>query len=163
MHTPDRQERNHTRTLHKEDDNVRTFPLVLSGLLIAVLTATLPRRDRLGGCAPFKPASLTTAWPTSAPIRLVVLQCYPGSGRAGLEQVFPYRYRDFWSAFEQRVWLETQEVEALAFEAYERSDVTAARELLTSFAARIAYEAQAEAHKLRLWLEAVGADIKDGT
>lgn len=103
------------------------------------------------GMADFSPNS---AWWSFSVIRDQVEQDW--------NKYFPI-VRDFWSAFEQRVWLETQEVEALALEAYERGDVTAARELLTSYAARIAYEAQAEAHKLRLWLEAVGADIKDGT
>lgn len=67
--------------------------------------------------------------------------------------------QNFWRAFEQRVFLQTEQVESLALEAYERGNVEAARAILTDFSARIALEAHAEAHRLRAWLEAVGAEL----
>jgi len=66
--------------------------------------------------------------------------------------------RDYWSAFEQRLLLQVPEVEAAALSLWSQGNHAGAQQLLTEFAASIAEEARQEAHRLRSWLEAVGAN-----
>lgn len=66
--------------------------------------------------------------------------------------------RDFWSAFERRLLLQVPAVEEAALVLWEQGQQEKARQLLTDFSAAVSEEARAEAHRLRRWLEAVGAD-----
>src|SRR5690606_4401618 len=65
---------------------------------------------------------------------------------------------DFWSALERRLLLQGPAVEEAALVLWEQGQQEKARQLLTDFSAAVSEEARAEAHRLRRWLEAVGAD-----